>query len=296
MKRWILVVAILVSVAAATVGQTPPSGTAPTSAQLQQRVEAYVRKLYAWGPSFQVVVGMPKDSTVPGFYEVIVQVTAGGQSDTGTVWVSKDGRFLLRGEVNDLTVDPFAAARRLIKLEGSASHGPADARVVVVDYSDFQCPHCRQLDTELRALTARYPQVRFVSKHFPLSQIHPWAMTAATAAWCANRQKPEAYWAFHHLLFDNQDNITTENAWQKVQDLAGQAGFDSGAIRTCMASPEAKAAIEADLKEGVALSIANTPTVFINGRRVVGGDRNILEQFISYELAVSAAPPTLRRP
>jgi protein-disulfide isomerase len=296
MKRWIFVMAILLSVAAATVAQTPPSGTAPTSAQLQQRVEAYVRRLYAWGPSFQVVVGMPKDSAVPGFYEVMLQVSAGGQSDTGAVWVSKDGRFLLRGEINDLTVDPFAAARRQIKLEGSTTQGPADARVVVVDYSDFQCPHCRQLDTELRALTARYPQVRFVSKHFPLSQIHPWAMTAATAAWCAYQQKPETYWAYHHLLFDNQENISTQNAWQKVQELAGQAGHDPAAIRACMASPEAKAAVEADLKEGVALSIANTPTVFINGRRVVGADRNILEQFINYELAVSAPPPALRRP
>jgi protein-disulfide isomerase len=296
MKRWMMLLVALLGVASFAWAQTPPATPAATPPQIQQRVEAYVRKLYAWGPSFQVQVGAPKDSPTPGFYEVTVQVSAGGQSETGIVYVSKDGRFLLRGDINDMTADPFAAARQQIKLAGSASEGPADARVVVVAYGDFQCPHCRELDLVLRALVARYPQVRFVTKHFPLSQIHPWAMTATTAAYCAYRQKPEAYWAYHHLLFDNQDNITPENAWQKAQDLAAQAGFDPDGIRTCMASPEAKAAIDADVKEGQALSIANTPTVFINGRRLVGGDRNILEQFINYELAVTAAPPALRRP
>jgi protein-disulfide isomerase len=297
MKRGILWLAMLLTLAPVAVTQTPPSGTAPAPAQLQQRVEAFVRKVYAWGPSFQVIVGIPKDSNFPGFYEVTIQVRVGGQSDTGTMWVSKDGRFLVRGEINDLNVDPFAAARQQIKLEGSPSLGPADARVVVVDYSDFQCPHCRQLDTDLRALAARFPQVRFVSKYFPLAQIHPWAMTAATAAWCASKQNPQAYWAYHHSLFDNQDSITAENAWQQVQNLATQAGLDAAAIRSCMATPEAKAAIDADVKEGVALNIANTPTVFINGRRIVGGDRNILEQYISYELTAPPSPaPRPRTP
>jgi len=296
MKRWALLVVMILSLAAAALAQVAPGTTAASTAQLQQRVEGFIRKIYGWGPSFQVVIGMPKESSVPGFYEVMVQVSAGGQSDTGTVYVSKDGRYLFRGEIDDMTTDPFAAARRLIKLEGSPTQGPADAPVVVVVYGDFQCPHCKQLDIELRSIMPRFPQVRFVAKNFPLSQIHPWAMTSATAAWCAHKQKPEAYWALHHLLFDNQDSINTENAWQKIQDLAAQVGYDPNAIRLCMASPEAKAGVEVDLKEGQALAIANTPTVFINGRRIVGGDRNILQQFINYEIVVTAPPPTLRKP
>ena len=270
-----------------------PAG-APSAAQVQQRVETYLRKLYAWGPSFTIQVSAPKDAPASGFYEVAVTVIAGGQSDIGTVYVSKDGRFLLRGEIDDMNLDPFAANARKIRVDGRPSAGPADAKVVVVDYSDFQCPHCRELNTNLRALKTRFPQVRFVSKNFPLEQIHPWAMTAATAGVCAYRLKPEAYWQVHHAIFDDQENITPGNAWQKVRQFASAAGIDLDAFTGCLASPEARAAVDADLKEGLELNIANTPTVFVNGRRIVGGEPRQLEQFINYELSVSGRPPQPR--
>jgi protein-disulfide isomerase len=269
-------------------GQTAANSS--SSSPIEKKLEAYLRKIYAWGPSFRVKVGPPKDSVVPGFYEVAVEISKGEQSDSVAVYVSKDSRYLLRGDLQDMIADPFAAVRSQIHLANNPSKGPANARVAVVEYADFQCPSCRQLHQTLRAIAPSYPQVRFVFKDYPLTQIHPWAMTAAIAGRCAYMQKPEAFWSLHDLIFDNQDLISPENVWQKMLDLAAQAGLDPDAVRACMAAQQAPAAIQADMQEAQALKIANTPTVFVNGRRLVGGERAFLEQFIQYELAIQPHP------
>ena len=278
-------------------GQSPPakaadqSGGMPTKAELQVRVEKFLRKVFAWGSSFEVKVGEPVDSALPGFYQVTVEVRVGGDSDTAIMYISKDGRHLIRGDVLDTSVDPYAENRRLMNLDSSPSHGPTNARVVVVEYSDFQCPHCRQLHEALLQIEPLYPKVRFVSKHYPLSQIHPWAETAHLAAECAFRSSPEAYWKVHGAIFDQQGLINTENAYQKMIEISRNAGLDADTIKACMADPATKAAIERDLKEGQALHVANTPTVFVNGRRIVGGDPGVIRQYIDYELAATGSKP-----
>ncbi len=272
-----------------------PATKVPATGPIEQKIEAYLRNVYAWGPSFQVKVGPLKDASVAGFYEVPVQVTMGGQSDSIVVYVSKDGRYLLRGDMQDMTTDPLAANRAQIRLANNPSKGPADARVVVVEYADFQCPSCRQLYQTLRAIEPNYPQVRVVFKDFPLTQVHPWAMTAAIAGRCAYMEKPDAFWKLHDLIFDNQEFISPENVWQKMLDFAGQAGLNSEILRTCMASQQATQAVLANLKEAQALKITNTPTVFVNGRRLVGGDPTFLEQFIQYELTTQPLPGHMPR-
>jgi protein-disulfide isomerase len=274
--------------------QTPPPARAEASApsELQRRVEGYLRDLFAWGPAYTIRIGNPTQSALPGFFQVGVQVSVGGQTDTGVVYVSQDGRYLIRGDVFDTSARPFESVRAQIRTDGHPSAGPDDAQVVFVEFSDFQCPHCRELARILRELKAKYPQVKFVHKDFPLTQIHPWAMTAAIAGRCAYQQDPKAFWRIYDAIFDNQERILPENAWNLMLEFAAAAGLDAGAFRLCMASPETKKTVEAGLEEGRALRIANTPTVFINGRRHVGGDKNQIQQFLDYELyrAGVAAP------
>jgi len=250
MKR-ILILLLLCVTAGMAQQAAPPRAAAPAIPPgFENKVEAYIRRLYAWGPAFTVKVGKLAESDVPGFYRVAIEVGAQGEIDTATMYISKDGAHLIPGDVLDTRVDPYAANRRALTTAGRPGRGPAAARVVVVDFSDFQCPHCRQLDEVMRQIVPQYPQVRFVSKHFPLEQLHPWAMTAHTAAECAYRLKPDAYWKFHDGVFDQQEAINVENAWQRMLDIGAAAGIEQGQLRTCMASPEAKQAIAADVKEG----------------------------------------------
>ncbi len=286
MKRASLAALLLLAFAATAPAQTMPGGA---TAELKQKVEAQVRKLYALGPSFSVKAGDPVESPLPGLLKMDVEVGIEGNSDTATFYVSKDGRYMMRGEVFDTTVDPFAAYRAMMKTEGAPGKGPATAKVMVVEFADFQCPTCRTLHNTLRAIVPLYPSVRFVFKDFPLEQIHPWAMTAHKAAYCARQQKPESFWKMHDMIYDKQDTISAANAWTTMLDYGTQLGLDTGAMKTCMSDAATTAALQKSVEEGLALKVANTPTVFVNGRRLVGGDRQTLEQFIQFELAATGA-------
>jgi protein-disulfide isomerase len=277
--------------------QTPAQNTPADEAQFLKNSEAFVRKLFAWGPEFQVKLGPTAQSPAPDYYLVPVQITFKGQADTGVLYISKDGKTLLRGELFDTSADPFAGNRARAHLEGNPSKGPADARVTLVEFSDFQCPHCRQLYEAMKTLGPRYPQIRIVFKDLPIAQIHPWAETAALGGRCAYMQSPDTFWKIHDALFENQEFISAANIWERLIDFAGQAGLEKDTFKACLSSPEAAKAIEANIEDAKVLSVNSTPTVFVNGRPVVGGDPSTLEQYIDYELggkqpAASAAKPT----
>jgi len=271
---------------------TPPPAPAPAQAavtpeqaRLLKSAEVFVRHFFGWGADVKVNLGPLRAAVSPEFYAVPIQVTVGEQTQTGEVYVSKDGKTLLRGEMYDMSADPFADNRAKAHLEGNPSKGPADARVTLVEFSDFECPHCRELYEELKAVEARYPQLRIVYKDFPLTSIHPWAQTAALGGRCAFEQSPAAFWKVHDSIFDNQDVLSTENVWDKLVEFATAAGLNADTFKACLSSPDAEKAVDANRADGVALDVSSTPTVYVNGRPLVGGDVETLDRFIDFELA-----------
>jgi protein-disulfide isomerase len=280
----VILLALLISALSAFAQTTPATASTPEQAQILQSTEAFVRNLYAWGPEFKVRLGPMTPSASPDFYLVPVHVTINGQTDTGTVYVSKDGKTFLRGEMYDLSSNPFAENLAHLNIEGNPAIGPGDARVTIVEFSDFECPHCRELFKTLKTLETQYPQVRVVYKDFPLTQIHPWAETASIGARCAYIQSPSAFWKVHDSIFESQDLISPENLWEKLLGFASTAGLDADAFKACMSSPEAKQAVEANHADGEALNVNSTPTLFVNGRMLPSADKALLEQYIKYEL------------
>ena len=267
--------------------QKPAAPTAPAAvgqSPIQKTVEAYLRNLYAFGSDTSLKVSSPKDIGVEGLLEVEVEVKIGENHQTGKVYVTKDGKYMFRGELSELSKDPTAEARAQLQTKDSPSLGPANASVTLVEFSDFECPVCRNLHDALRGLLPNYPQVRVVFKDYPLEQIHPWARTAALAGRCAYQQDPKAFWKMYDLIYDNQDIISAENAWSKMTDFASQSELNADSFKVCMASPDAGAAVDASRANGVLLEVGSTPTIFINGRRLVGADPHLLEQYIKYEL------------
>jgi protein-disulfide isomerase len=254
-------------------------------AQLAKSTEAFVRQLFGWGPNVKVTLGSFRPSPAADFYTVPIEISLNDQKESGEVYVSKDGKTLLRGEIFDMSVDPFAANQAKIHLDGSPTKGPADARVVIVEFADFECPHCRELWEALTVVEQKYPQVRVVYKDFPLAQIHPWANTAALGGRCAFQQSPAAFWKVHDAIFQNQDLISPENVWDKLVQFATAAGLNADAFKSCLSAPETQKDIDASHAEGVALGVNSTPTVYINGRPLVGGDVTTLSQYIDFELA-----------
>jgi len=253
---------------------------------IQKNIEAYLRHFYAFGPDVQLVVGPPKETGVDGLLETTINLTIGENKETVKFYVSKDGKFLFRGEMSDMTKDPLVENRSQIQMKDAPSLGDPKAAVTLVEYSDFECPVCRNLHDALRDLLPKYPgKVRVVFKDFPLEQLHPWARTAAIAGRCAFHQNPAAFWKMYDFIYDHQEIISASNAWTKMMDYAGQSGLDTETFKACMASSEAAEAVNASRANGQLLDVNSTPTVFVNGRRMVGADAHLLEQYINYELA-----------
>jgi protein-disulfide isomerase len=276
--------------------QAPAAAPAPSPerAQLLKNAEAFVRNLFAWGPDFVVKLGPLAPSPSPDFYQVPLTVTIHEQTDTGIVFVSKDGKTLLRGEMFDTSANPYADNLKKLRLEGDPSTGPANAKVTVVEFSDFECPHCRELHEILKTLIPEHPEVRFIFKDYPLTQIHPWAETAAIGARCAYIQNPDAFAKFADQIFSNQEVISAENAWAKLNDFAAQAGLDQDTFKSCLSSKEAKDAVDNDRREGESLSVNSTPTLFVNGRPIAGGDKSTLTQYLTYESSSPRPGPKSR--
>jgi protein-disulfide isomerase len=277
--RTTMIAAIAVALCAATLRAQSPSAE-----ELKPKVEAYLRNMFAFGPEVKLAVGDFKQSGVANLLETNITVTIGENKENAKMWVSKDGKYLLRGEMVDMSKDGFAENRAKLDLKAAPVTGNPNATVTIVEFADFECPVCRQLHEAIRGLLPKYPQVRLVFKDFPLEQMHPWARTGALAGRCAYQQDPKAFWKMYDNLYDNQDLISAPNAWDKAVDYAGQAGLKTDVFKSCMTSPEATAAVDASIANGKLMEVNSTPTLFVNGRRIVGADPHQLEQVIQYEL------------
>jgi protein-disulfide isomerase len=267
---------------------------APASlSQTQKSIEAFLRSYYALGPEIKITVGAPTEFANSGILESAIEVKTPDSTEKIKMYITKDGRYLIRGEINDLTTDPLADTVKKIQTANSPVLGNPNAPITLVEYSDFECPVCRNLHDSLRGLLPNYPQVKVIFKDYPLDTIHPWARTAALAGRCAYQQDPKAFWKMYDSIYDNQDVISASNVYDKVTDFAAGAGLNQEVFKACMSAPETTQAIDASIANGNLLEVRSTPTVFVNGRRIVGADPRMVQQYLDYEVAQlkSAAAP-----
>ena len=136
-----------------------------------------------------------------------------------------------------------------------------EANITITEYGDFQCPACGQFHPVLKAIKQDYV-VDVDYKHFPLSQIHPYAQTAAEASECARDQN--RFWAYHDVLYENQDRL----AKTYLYDYAEALGLDMQRFRTCLDNREKQVLVTQDYQDGVQAGVTGTPTVFVNGEKV----------------------------
>ncbi len=166
--------------------------------------------------------------------------------------------------------------------DGFPSLGPANAPIVVVEFSDFQCPFCKRFyDETYQQLMDAYPgKIRFVYRHLPLTSIHPEAFPAAEASMCANEQS--AFPKYHDKLFENQDKLGRELYMQIASDL----NLDTVAFEDCLNAGKYKELVQQDSDFALNLGVQSTPTFFINGLALVGAQPlEAFKQLIDKELA-----------
>ena len=169
-----------------------------------------------------------------------------------------------------------------IPTEGFPSFGPEDAKIVIVEFSDFQCPYCRRFhDETYQPLLEAYPgQIRFVYRNLPLPPtMHPEAMSAAVASLCANDQN--SYWDYHEKLFSSEV-LGEETYIQYATDLS----LNVEEFTACLSSGKHDDFIKQDMAFSADLGVQSTPTFFVNGLALVGAQPfTSFQQLIDKELA-----------
>jgi protein-disulfide isomerase len=251
-----------------------------TTPDLARKIERQVRSYYKIPPEVHLVVGVPSPSPeFPDYQSVIVTVDNGGKKQDLTFLVSKDHSSMMRLTKFDLSKDPFAVTMSKIDTSGRPTRGAKASKVVVVNFDDFQCPYCSRMhQTLFPDLLKEYgDRVTFIYKDYPLVEIHPWATHAAVDANCLAAQNGDAYWDFADYIHANQREVSSEKtsgarleALDKLAMLQGQKhNLDVGKLQSCIKAQD-ESAVKASMKEGDAIGVEATPTLFVNGEKIDG--------------------------
>jgi len=244
-----------------------------------QRIEREVRSYYSLPTNVQVNISQLHPSEFPNYDALTISLERDGKKQDYDFLLAKDGKTLIRITKLDLSKDPYAETMKKINLSGRPVRGNKDAKVVVVNFDDFQCPFCSRMhQTLFPELLKEYgDRVAFVYKDFPLSEIHPWATHAAVDANCLVAQNNDAFWDFADYIHANQHEVSSEKGPQAqfaaLDRLATEQGqkhnLDQGKLQSCIKAQNDDA-IKASVKEGESVGVSATPTLFINGQEMDG--------------------------
>ncbi len=244
-----------------------------------QRIERQVRATYSIPASVKITVGPLQPSDFAGYDALTISMEGDEKKQAYEFLLSKDGKTLARLTKLDLTKDPFAETMKKIDITGRPVRGSKDAKVVVVNYDDFQCPFCSRMhQTMFPEILKEYgDRVQFVYKDYPLSEIHPWATHAAVDANCLAAQSNDAYWEFADYIHANQREVSSakgrDGQFAAIDRLTLEQGqkhnVDLGKLQSCIKAQN-EDSIKASIHEAEGVGVTATPTLFVNGQEMDG--------------------------
>jgi protein-disulfide isomerase len=277
---------------------------APVGSPDRAKIEQFLKHIVESGGGGRIVVEDWKASPIPGVQEVHYVIDAAGTRKPGVIYVAGDklilGQIIDMSTEKNLTVMAVSRPTKLVyrltdfDLKGRVPRGEPSARLTLIEFSDFQCPYCRQLYHTLDTLMTKYPgQVRIYYKHLPLMNLHPLAYTMALAAECAREQKADAFWALHDDFFTNQETGGDVNALMiRLKAWAAKNGLNGDALAGCVQQRKPADRIEADLRDAKTLGIASTPVVIANGEFIGGAQPlQVYERFLIPQPSPPASSP-----
>jgi protein-disulfide isomerase len=249
----------------------------------EETVNGFMHQTFGYEPQMTWKIVSIKPTGAEGLSQVELIITNSQGSQSARFYVTADGKHAIAGEIMPFGLHPFAAtAKELDKTVTGPSHGPADAPVTIVEFSDLQCPHCKESQPTLNKLLSEDKNVRVVFQNFPLPN-HDWSAKAAAYADCVGRGSSDTFFKFVDSVFENQTEITATNADEKLTGLADKAGAKGTDIAACAAKPETATRVEHSEALGKSLDVTATPTMFINGRKIGGGlDYETLKKIVTF--------------
>lgn len=191
---------------------------------------------------------------------------------TAAFYVLPDGKHLIAPDPSGLSnfgADPFAENRATLRARANGpAHGAASKDMMLVEFADLQCPHCKDAQATMNRLAQDFPKARIVYESYPLTEIHPYAMAAATYGACIAKSNQDAFFTYTQAVYDTQGALLPDTWEQTLKNAVTKAGMDPATISACAAGQAAKDEVNASAKLAVDLGVEQTPTLAINGRLI----------------------------
>jgi predicted DsbA family dithiol-disulfide isomerase len=273
----------------------PPDPANFTAASpTKETVQAFLRASWGYDENRIFQVQAIETTQVQGISRVTVLVEEKGtqqaQPSVLAFLTLPDGKHLVANdEILPFGAHPFENYREILMRDAKGpSRGPANAPLQLVEFSDFECPHCKEAQPTVERLLKDYPQAHFVSQVFPLRRVHSEAEKAAEAGVCvAKLGGNDAFFKYTDAVYANQAQLTPEGSAAALSAAVKAAGVDEAKVKACVAEPSTKAAVDASLQVGAEVGVNQTPMLSVNGRLLpLGGfPYDQLKKIIDYDLS-----------
>lgn len=299
---------------AAPAGQAVPPAPAPAAAPVfpkpdpknftatsptTETVDAFLHATWGYDPNRMWQVQAIQKTPVEGVSQVVVYVgdKTGKMKPAALVFFTMpDGKHIITGnQVIEFGAHPYADDRAQIQQRANGPYrGSASRNFELVEFADFECPHCKEAEANMEKLAQDFPQAHIVFQFYPLESIHPEAKKAAEYGYCVNKLGgSKAFFTFASAVFDGQQGlITPDGATLTLNSSVIKAGLDPKKVDACATLPTTSADIEASVKLAQDLNIFDTPTLMVNGRNVqpAGLPYDVLKQIVEYQARLDGVP------
>jgi len=229
---------------------------------------------------------------IDGLTKVIVYIgdkTGKEKASAFQFWAMPDGKHIIAGDdLYPFGEHPYTANRATLQEQADGPYrGSASKDLLLVEFADFQCPHCKEAQANMDKLAVDFPKARIVFQNYPLEKIHPQAKIAAAYGYCVSKLGGSgAFFQFADATFEGQDGLATpDGATLTLNSAVTKAGQDPAKVSACAALPATSDAVEKSVKLAEDLNVSSTPMLLINGRQMpVGGVAyDTLKKVVEYQ-------------
>jgi protein-disulfide isomerase len=276
-------------------------------------VNAFLKSLWGYDSNRIWRVEAIQTTAAPNVSKVVVFVSdkaPNSKVQPTAFFVTPDGKHAVAGDVVvPFGATPFADLRKTLQARADgATRGATGKDLLLVEFSDLQCPHCKEAQGTMDQLVKDFPNARVVYQSFPLVDLHPYAFKAAAYGYCIQKQKNDAFFIYSAAVFDAQAALTPETGDETLKNAVTKAGLDPAAVDACAATPATKDQVNASIKLAQDVGVEQTPMLAVNGHLLplAGIPYETLKNIISYQAMLdgvstgatgsavgSSVPPTL---
>jgi protein-disulfide isomerase len=236
----------------------------------REEVNSFLKAIWGYDANRTWSVAAILKTSAPGVAKVVVLVADKSKPGKGTQTVfftTPDGKHAIAGEVIDFGAKPFEEARQTLEARADGpAEGAASKDLLLVEFTDLQCPQCKTAQNTLNNLAKEIPQARIVLEDLPVPELYPYSERTAAEGDCVRQAKGDAaYFKYAQAVFDKQDQLTAAGVDATLAAAVTTAGADPKSVGTCAATPEIRAKVAAAKTLATDLGVDRIPVLAVNG-------------------------------